>query len=297
MNNMKTKILALALVVMLAGCDDFFDINDDPNNPVKAELNTILPYIQATMVGAFGFGTAGVTDILAVYNHHTVQRGNHDNYRIQPNEFQNTQPWEQLYTKTLPDMNAMIARRDEAPIYAGIAKVMKAHMFSLIVDLWGDMPYTEAGDPVNFKFPKYDDDMAIYTALFPLIDEGIADLNAGGIRPGADDLIYGGDVAKWVKYANSLKLNMYNKVRLTSLYDGAAVNSLLAGPLMESHPDDFELDYNASTVPENRNPAFVREYAQKSPAYYVSPDVFWLMNGEQACQNSLMVGIRSEEHT
>jgi len=51
------------------------------------------------------------------------------------------------------------------------------------------------------------------------------------------------------------------------------------------------LDYNASIVPENRNPAFVREYAQNSPAYYVSPYFFLLMNGEQACQNSLMVGI------
>ena len=291
MNNMKTKILALALVVMLVGCDDFFDINDDPNNPVKAELNTILPYIQGTFFGAFGMGTSGISELVSVYTHQTVQRGNHDDYRIQPNEFSLSQAWEQLYTKTLPDINAVIARRDEAPVYAGIAKVMKAHMFTLIVDLWGDMPYTEAGDPVNFKFPAYDDDMAIYAAMFPLIDEGIADINAGGIRPGADDLVYAGDLDKWIKYANSLKLNMYNKVRLTSMYNATEVGQLLAGPLMESHEDDFELEYNESITPENRNPAFIREYAQNSPAYYVSPYFFLLMNGEQACQNSLMVGI------
>ncbi len=292
MNNMKTKILALALVVLLAGCDDFFDINADPNNPTKAELNTILPYIEATLFGAMGFGSAGVTDILAVYVHHTVQRGNHDNYRIQPNEFQNTQPWEQLYTKTLPDINAVIARREEAPIYSGIAKVLKAAMFGYIVDLWGDMPYSEAGDPVNFKFPKYDDDMEIYASLFALIDDGVADINAGGIRPGADDLVYGGDVAKWVKFANSLKLNLYNKSRLTSLYDANAVNALLtANNFISTNAEDFELDYNATITPENRHPGFVREYAQNQPAYYISPYFYLLMKGEQACQNSLMVGI------
>ena len=292
MNNMKTKILALALVVLLAGCDDFFDINADPNNPVNAELNTILPYVEATLFGAMGFGTAGVTDILAVYNHHTVQRGNHDNYEIQPNEFANTQPWEQMYTKTLPDINAMIARRAEAPVYAGIAKILKAAMFGYIVDLWGDMPYSQAGDPVNFKFPAYDDDMAIYASLFPLIDEGIADINEGGIRPGADDLVYQGDVAKWIKFANSLKLNLYNKVRLTSLYDAGAVSALLsANNFISNNAEDFELDYNASITPENRNPAFVREYAQNGGAYFVSPYFWLLMNGEQACQNSLMVGI------
>lgn len=290
---MKIKILAFASVLLLVGCGDFFDINDDPNNPTRAELNTILPYTQATIFGAFGFGTAGVTDILAVYNHQTVQRGNHDDYKIQSGEFQVQTPWDQLYTVALPDLNAIIERREEAPIYTGIAKLLKAYMFSGIVDLWGDMPYSEAGDPVNFKFPKFDDDMAIYAAMFPLIDEAIADLGAGGTKPAADDLIYGGDVAKWVKFANSLKLNLYNRVRLTTLYDAGAVNALLAqNNFMSSAADDFELDYTTTITPENRNPAYVREYAQNSPAYYISPYFFLLMNGEQACQNSLMVGIQ-----
>ena len=290
---MKIKILAFASILLLAGCDDFFNINDDPNNPTKADLNTILPYTQASVFGALGFGTAGISEILEVYNHHTVQRGDHDDYRITAGEFSLQAAWDQLYTVVLPDLNAIIARRDEAPVYTGIAKLLKVVMFTSVVDLWGDMPYSQAGDPVAFKFPAYDDDMAIYAAMFPLIDEAVADLGAGGAKPGSDDLVYGGDVAKWIKFANSLKLNLYNKVRLTTLYDAGAVNALLAANnFMSTNADDFELDYTTTITPENRNPAFVREYAQNSPAYYVSPYFFLLMNGEQACQNSLMVGIQ-----
>ncbi len=290
---MKTKILALVSVLLLAGCSDFLDINSDPNNPTRAQLNTILPYAQVNMFNSFGIGTAGMSEILAVYSHHTVQRGNHDDYKIQANEFALGETWDNMYTISLPDLNQLILQgTDEGrPIYSGIAKVLKAHMFSLMVDIWGDIPYSEAGDPVNFKFPHFDDDAAIYASLFELVDSGIADLNGGGVPPATDDLVYGGDASKWIKYANSLKLNMYNKVRKTNLYDAAAVATLLNGPLLSSITEDFEMRYSTSLTPENRNPGFIREWAQNNPQYYVSPYFFLMMNGEQACQNGLMNGI------
>jgi hypothetical protein len=293
MKNIKIKILALACVVILAGCDEFLDINADPNNPTRAQLSTLLPYVQANLFGALGFGTAGITDILGVYNHHTVQRGNHDDYKIQANEFALTQTWEKLYAVGLVDLNQIIKQAEEEgrPDYSGIAKLLKAHAFSAMVDLWGDIPYSEAGDPATFPFPHFDDDMAIYADLFLLIDSGLADIaNAGSLKPGADDLVYGGAMSKWADYGRSLKLNLYNHVRLTSLYDAGEVAELLASPLM-AQGNDFELRYGTSNNPENRNPAYVREYAQNSPAYYISPYFWLLMNGQQACQNSLMNGI------
>ncbi len=290
---MKTKIGAFLSVLLLWSCGDFLDINDDPNNPTHAELRTILPYAQATMFGALGIGTAGISELTSVYVHQTVQRGNHDDYKIPANEFSLSECWEKLYTVALPDLNQLILQGTEEnrTAYSGIARVMKAHMFSLMVDLWGDMPYSEAGDPTQFKFPHFDPDNVIYEQLFDLIDEGIADLNAATVNPGADDLIYGGDLNKWKKYANSLKLNLYNKVRLTSLYDAGEVNSLLSSPLISSPAEDFQLLYRTSITPENRNPGFIREYAQADPEYYISPYFYLLMKGEQACQNGLMTGI------
>lgn len=290
---MKIKILAFLSVLLIVGCEDFLDINDDPNNPTRAQLSTILPYAQATMFGALGIGTAGISELVSVYAHQTVQRGDHDDYKITAQEFSLTECWDKLYSVALPDINQLILQGTEEGnlAYSGIGRVMKAHMFSLMVDMWGDIPYTEAGDPTLYKFPHFDSGHDIYMQLFDLIDAGIADLNAATTGPGTDDLIYGGDLNRWLKYSRSLKLNLYNKVRLTDLYDAADVASLLGASLMSAPNEDFEIMYNTSLSPENRHPGYVREYAQNNPQYYISPYFYLLMNGEQACQNTLMSGI------
>jgi len=281
------------LVLTLISCNDFLDINSDPNNPTTAQLNTILPYVEVTMFGSMGMGTAGISELLAVYDHQTVQRGDQDDYKVQANEFSLASCWDEMYTVALPDINQIIKQGTEEgrPAYAGIAKILKAQIFSLMVDIWGDIPYSESGDPVKYKFPHFDDDAAIYADLFHLIESGISDLHAGGAPPGTDDVIYGGNLDKWNAYANSLMLNMYNKVRLTSLYDAAKVSALLSSPLITSPAGDFELRYNTSLTPENRNPGFIREYAQNNPQYYISPYFYLMLKGEQACQNSLLVGV------
>ena len=293
MTNMKTKIAALGIVLLMAGCKDFLDINADPNNPTKASLTTILPFVEANTIGALGFGTAGITDILGVYTHQIVQRGNQDDYLVQANEFSLRACWDQLYTVSLPDMNQIIkqANAENKPVYAGIARALKMHMFSIIVDLWGSVPFTEAGDPSKYLFPHYDSDEAIYANLLTQLDTALVDLGKDGPKPGDDDLIYGGDTDKWIKYVNSVKLSIYNKVRLTSLYDQAKVNALLGSPLLTNGSDNFQLKYNTSITPENRNPGYVREYAQGNPQYYISPYFYLMLKGEQACQNTLLVGI------
>src|SRR6266511_2318704 len=91
-------------------------------------------------------------------------------------------------------------------IYLGIAKVMEAYMMGTAVDLWGDVPYSEAVNPVNFPTPRYDGQLAIYAALQTLLNEAIVDLNGStGNGPGANDLVYGGNKTKWLELAHLLK--------------------------------------------------------------------------------------------
>ena len=292
------KILSLFLLVNLftiTSCDDYLDINDDPNNPTDAQLNNLMPYSQAAIIGALGMGTAGISELVSVYAHHIVQRGDHDDYKITENEFSLTQSWEKFYAVALPDLNIAIEKAVESNswAYAGMAKLLKVQMFSAIVDLWGDMPYSEAGLGAEATFPKFDDDKEIYRDLFRLGEEALADLDKVSSRkPSGDDLIYKGDMNKWKKYGRALLLNMYNKVRLTDLYDGAKVASLINSSLISGTNEDFELTYNTSITPENRNPGFIREYTQGSPTYYISPYFYLVMKGETAAQNSTMVGIK-----
>lgn len=102
---------------------------------------------------------------------------------------------------------------------------MQANLFQILVDHFGDIPFTEAikgeiVDGANFA-PKYDDDKAVYAALIPMINAGIADLKAGSTTVGSADLMFGGDVSKWIKFGNSLKLRILMRQSVTG--DQAAI--------------------------------------------------------------------------
>ena len=166
--------------------------------------------------------------------------------------------------------------------YAGIGKVLKAYVFSQLVDVWGDIPFSEVNNP-DIISPIFDTDADIYAQLFTMIDEGIADMqntaSLNGIVPGNDDLIYGGDISLWIKAANTLKLKLYNQVRETTMFDAAAVNTLLAGNLIESG-EDFMFYFGTSSTPENRNPGMADEYSGSQISTYMSPWFYEILTGE-----------------
>ena len=94
MKNYKIFFLFILInVFTITSCDDYLDINDDPNNPVDAEINNLMPFSQAAIVGSLGIGTAGISELVSVYSHHIVQRGDHDDYKITENEFALGQSW------------------------------------------------------------------------------------------------------------------------------------------------------------------------------------------------------------
>ncbi|MEP7266932.1 MAG: SusD/RagB family nutrient-binding outer membrane lipoprotein [Saprospiraceae bacterium] len=287
-------LFILVNVFTIFSCSDYLDINDDPNNPTDAQISNLMPYSQATIFGALGMGNAGISELVSVYSQHIVQRGNHDDYKVTENEFSLSQSWEKLYAVALPDLDIAIAKGTEAGswAYVGMAKLLKVQLFSAAVDLWGDMPYSEAGKGAEAIFPKYDDGKSIYTDLFRLGLEALADLDKNStVAPGSDDLVYKGNMTKWKKYGRSMLLNMYNKVRLTDLYDGSKVAALLKSDLISGTTEDFELIYNTSITPENRNPGFTREYTVGRPSFFISPYFYLMMKGDTAAQNSSMAGI------
>jgi hypothetical protein len=164
---------------------------------------------------------------------------------------------------------------------------MQVDAFTKAVDIWGDIPYTEANKLSDAVIaPQFDDQVEIYTALFALLDEAIANLNdataVNSITPGDDDLIYGGDVDLWIKAANTLKLKMYNNVRLyPALFDATAVNSLISGGnLISSLDEDFEFKYASALAPEDeRHPLFAAEYGGGQITQYISPWFYEIMMG------------------
>ncbi|HWN87604.1 MAG TPA: SusD/RagB family nutrient-binding outer membrane lipoprotein, partial [Chitinophagaceae bacterium] len=225
----------IPLVALLAmSCKKFLDINTDPNNPTTIEVSKLLPTTQRTLGDALSMDeqNGGISEILAVYAHQMTTRESQDKYGITGVDVNIQTAWSKIFSSTgnpgtvypvygvLQNLEDIIAKSTEAGNlkYAGIAKILKAYTYSVMVDVFGDVPYSEANKlKQGIIHPKFDDDAAIYESLFALINSAIADLTnttAPNTKvPGTDDLMYGGNIIRWVKAANTLKLKMYVQIR------------------------------------------------------------------------------------
>lgn len=280
-----------ALVFVATGCEkNFLDINVDPNNPARVTVDQLLTSAEVNMVNSFGIGNPGLSTPASILVHQTVQRGSVDAYNVNGEDFQIQTAWQNLYSGALEDFKKIVD--DEVntdPFYTGAARILTAYTYSIMVDLWGDIPFSEALQGAEAQFPHYDDDAAIYPQLFSMIDEGIAEIGSAdeGDRPA--DVIYNGDLDLWRQFANTLKLKMYNQIRLV---DDVAdeVNALTADDDLMGEGGDFELAYGTSVAPDDRNPAFVLEYTTGNRPSYISPYFREIMMGNSAL-NTIMNGI------
>ena len=257
-NTVNKSVLALLIVFLsVTSCSDFLDINTDPNNPLDSRLDQILPTAQTVIFEGLGNGAGGMSDLVSQYIHHTVQRNNSNFYFCAGNEFFISSAWPNLYAGALMDLNVIISKATERESwhYLGIAQILKAYTYSEMVDMWGMAAFFDFGQGTENPFPAYDDGAAIYPELFNMLKEAVVNLEKeAGESPAGDDLIYGGDTNKWIKFANSLRLKLYNNVRLTSMYDDAAVADIINNEeVFTGVADGFRLLYGESNNPDNRH--------------------------------------------
>ncbi len=285
--NIKTVLATAVAVVSFSACSNYVDIDSpNPNAPESVPISGILTGGQLNFANDFAYSLY-MNEVLQAYTHQMVIREEGGRYDVTTSNLPNSNSWDNFFSGTLKQLDAVIdAGTEEGNLkYVGIAKILKAHAFTRAVDVWGDIPFTEAGKgPSTFLNPKFDDDQAIYEACFDLIDQGIADLNATAPNlqvPGNDDIFYSGDMDSWKRFANTLKLHLYNQVRNTSLFNSSEVNSLLSGgQLINDVSQDFELDYSTTMSPaDERNPLFRDEYGGGQITHYISPFLYEMQKG------------------
>jgi hypothetical protein len=290
------KILLALIVVLLAGCTkNFLDINTDPNNPSKASLGLLLTHVEKNIADGLTVN-GGLSNITAVYMHQVTTRENPDQYGITGSSFYTSNPWDVLYSGPLQDLELMIsqAEADGNVTYSGIAKILKAYTFSQMVDIWGDVPFSEANklsSASNNAYPKWDASADIYPQLFTMLDDAIADLTnttaLNKVVPSGEDIIYAGSKAKWIRAAKTIKLKLYNQVRLVQDVS-APVSALVSeGDLIQSG-EDFEFQYGSKSSPDERNPGFL-DYEAGQRGYYQSPWMFRILKGQNT---EILTGIK-----
>ena len=254
-NNISKYAVLLALTatpLVITSCRQELDINVDPNNPSQASLSGLLSASQVGFAFALGGeGTRMPASIVQHYAGHRAQPLDYAQYRITSSATDGT--WTALYN-TLMDMKEMEnkAAASGNQAYLGVSKILQAHAFSVITDLFGDIPFSQALQGRTNITPVYDKQEDIYPALITMIDEGVAALTAA-TETISGDIVYGGDVTKWKKYGNSLKLRLLN--HLSSRQPNAAANFLATNPsLIDTSVDDAKVAFGS--VASNANPIY-----------------------------------------
>jgi hypothetical protein len=246
----KYKNFKFALLVGLAGlvtsCDKYFEgVNDDPNRPTDVGVELLLPTAQT----ALAYGNGGdLSRYTSMFVQHVYgadrQFATYQTYNIGESDMDNW--WRfNMYGGGLYDLHIIIqkAEAQNLPEYSAIGKILMAYGLMVVTDVMGDIPYSEAFQGGENTAPGYDTQEEIYTTIQDLLTEAKASIAEpdGAIVPGADDAIYGGDMALWNQFANLLSARAYLHLgKVSSANYTAALNALSAGAL-SSNGDDAVL--------------------------------------------------------
>ncbi len=216
---MKNSFRILSAVVALgalAGCHDFLtggELSNDPNRPVTATNGQLLVGIQANIFNYLGGDPARSTGIFA-----QQFTGAQSQYLSNIQSYQITEDnTNGLYAGLYGGGGLVDIRKLEAgalansdTVFLGIAQVYEALLMGTGADLFGDIVYSQAlqGTPN----PQLDNQLAVYDSVQKVLSAAITNLQASGptnVGPGASDLVYGGDVSKYIPLAHTLKARFY----------------------------------------------------------------------------------------
>ncbi len=237
----------------MSSCADFDGWNVDTKHPSKVSAEALVTNAEEMIALRMSSTSVNynIFKMLAQYWTETTytDEANYDlvNRNIGGNF------WTNMYD-ILNDLNdAKIIVEEDGSLSAttkankkAIIDLMEVYIYHVMVDTYGDIPYSEAID-INNVLPKYDNDEDIYNDLFARLDSDISALSNGGSSFGSADLFYGGDVSKWKKFANSLKLRMAVRVE-----DANKAAAAVTGGVFTSNADNFK--FNFLSEPPHTNP-------------------------------------------
>ncbi|GGB13362.1 SusD/RagB family nutrient-binding outer membrane lipoprotein [Puia dinghuensis] len=178
--------------------------------------------------------------------------------------------WSTAYESVLLTANTMIpiAQSKNETIHVGIAQVLKAYTMITMVDLFGDVPYSQADQGVTIPNPAVDKGAAIYDSAEALLTAAIANF---AIKPSvkpANDLFYGGNAANWTALAKTLLLKAYVQTRLVDNTVAAKITALVnENNLIKSPSQDFVFSYSThSQAPDARASHYITNYGTDNGA-------------------------------
>ncbi len=214
-NSMILAVFMSLVLVQLSSCqkDAFTAANVNPNAPSTVVPANILPAVEISIAYTQGGDHSRFSSMFTQQDvGFSRQSQAYYNYVLTSTDFDNF--WGNMYTSVLGN-NADLLKKSDAGAYnqySGISRILMAYSLQLLVDSWGKIPYSQALLAADNTHPVFDDDRALYDTIENLVTRGIAQLNdpdPGGQTPGTDDIIYGGDISKWIKFGHAIKARLF----------------------------------------------------------------------------------------
>ncbi len=270
MKNIKNLILVSILMISISCSDNFLDVNGSSANPSSSTPDLVLPAAQknsadmlydADKLNASGDSFNRIGSI-----HAGVLADAGDRVWYQPEQqylilnSTYSRIWENTYTLTLFTYNFIETFEGEGyDNYKAIAKIMKAFHIAMLVDTYGDIPYSEAFGRGNNTQPAYDDDQAVYDAIYEELNTAISMIDNAppGTLAASTDAMLGGEMDEWKKFANTLKLRML----LRQVNTGASLAS------QYSELTSNGIGFVDATV--SVNPGYANQANQQNPFYTI----------------------------
>lgn len=274
-------------VFTFSSCDEALtDINKDPNQSSSANP-------AATFTAAQGYYAIAIE---AYFNENDalfaqyvaggpgVALIDEERYFLLNQDF--NLEWSNSYNQALSDLSFTIEKGN--PALSAAADVLSVHIWQNLVDHFGDIPYTEAlkGDfsKGGITTPAYDDAKTIYNDLLARLDvsiETLTEILAEGEEAeaviGDEDLIYGGDIEKWIRFANSLKLKVLMRQSITDPSVGPQVIELISSGIFIEEESQIVLVPFGGATSQQYNPMFARREAGVGQFYVASESTVDIM--------------------
>jgi len=252
----KYTLIASCLLAVLPGCKKFVEGgngNINPNLPSAVTLNTLLPaveYVTANGQANVGYIVSMLSQQMAAYSSGPISE---DQYR----EVRIATGYTTLYLSGLTNSKAMLdlARKQGSPYYMAISRILFVTNLSLATDTYGDVPLSDAFLSPQVLYPHYDKQEDLYAYMHKYLDSAITEIglvNPATVKPGIDDLIYGGVMSKWKSAAWFLHARLY--MHTTKKGAAAAATSALTALAngFTGNGDDYQLIFSD----KNPNPWF-----------------------------------------
>jgi hypothetical protein len=284
----RSKILiAGAILLSITACNKELDVNlENPNGITSAQISgkdvfaNALQVTSANITNRFAFAN----EWMGYWARTTSYSSSGDQALIEHFNLGNAYSdamWQSEY-HNIYDYNFVISKSAENSILPGASKVMRSMIFQNLVDVFGDVPYTEASNPQTSTQPKYDDAKTIYQDLIVQLDSAIIAIKAS--QPSEDDgadIMFKGDKAKWVRLANTIKLRIL--MRQVPNGDQAYVQSQIANIVSEGSGflqagEDAVLNPGYADVVSKQNPFWASYGYEVGGGSPKANNVFYIAN-------------------